>query len=66
MQQVNLSLPKPRKFAVTVRLSYSAAIGGYKWDTLPRHLRPETGSVGTRERVWVYLPIYDRDDSYPN
>ncbi len=25
-----------------------AAIGGYKWDTLPRHLRPETGLLGLR------------------
>ncbi|HEY9734693.1 MAG TPA: isocitrate/isopropylmalate family dehydrogenase, partial [Trichocoleus sp.] len=25
-----------------------AAIGGYKWDTLPRHQRPETGLLGLR------------------
>ncbi len=25
-----------------------AAIGGYKWDSLPRHLRPEPGLVGVR------------------
>jgi len=25
-----------------------AAIGGYKWDSLPRHLRPETGLLGLR------------------
>lgn len=25
-----------------------AAIGGYKWDVLPRHQRPETGLLGLR------------------
>ena len=25
-----------------------AAIGGYQWDNLPRHLRPETGLLGLR------------------
>lgn len=25
-----------------------AAIGGYKWDSLPRHQRPETGLLGLR------------------
>ena len=30
-----------------------AAIGGYKWDNLPRHQRPETGLLGLRGRIGV-------------
>ncbi len=49
-----------------------AAIGGYKWDSLPSHSRPEAGLLGLRAglglfanlrpawdcvQVWDYLPI---------
>ena len=31
-----------------------AAIGGYKWDSLPRHLRPETGLLGLRAGLGLF------------
>ncbi|MBD2122933.1 3-isopropylmalate dehydrogenase [Trichocoleus sp. FACHB-262] len=43
--------PLPQETLETCRNSDAvllAAIGGYKWDTLPRHLRPETGLLGLR------------------
>lgn len=43
--------PLPEETLTTCRNSDSvllAAIGGYKWDNLPRHQRPETGLLGLR------------------
>lgn len=34
-----------------------AAIGGYKWDTLPRHLRPETGLLGLRAGLQLFANL---------
>jgi 3-isopropylmalate dehydrogenase len=34
-----------------------AAIGGYKWDTLPRHQRPETGLLGLREGLGLFANL---------
>jgi 3-isopropylmalate dehydrogenase len=34
-----------------------AAIGGYKWDTLPRHLRPETGLLGLRAGLSLFANL---------
>jgi 3-isopropylmalate dehydrogenase len=34
-----------------------AAIGGYKWDTLPRHLRPETGLLGLRSGLKLFANL---------
>lgn len=34
-----------------------AAIGGYKWDTLPRHLRPETGLLGLRAGLNLFANL---------
>ncbi|HEY9750418.1 MAG TPA: 3-isopropylmalate dehydrogenase [Allocoleopsis sp.] len=34
-----------------------AAIGGYKWDTLPRHLRPETGLLGLRSGLELFANL---------
>jgi 3-isopropylmalate dehydrogenase len=34
-----------------------AAIGGYKWDTLPRHLRPETGLLGLRSGLGMFANL---------
>jgi 3-isopropylmalate dehydrogenase len=33
------------------------AIGGEKWDTLPRELRPETGLLSFREKLGVYANL---------
>lgn len=33
------------------------AIGGVKWDTLPRELRPETGLLSFREKMGVYANL---------
>ncbi len=33
------------------------AIGGEKWDTLPRELRPETGLLSFREKMGVYANL---------
>ncbi|MFW2608755.1 isocitrate/isopropylmalate family dehydrogenase, partial [Aliarcobacter butzleri] len=33
------------------------AIGGAKWDTLPRDLRPETGLLNFREKMGVYANL---------
>ena len=33
------------------------AIGGEKWDTLPRELRPETGLLKFREEMGVYANL---------
>lgn len=34
-----------------------AAIGGYKWDTLPRHLRPETGLLALRSGLGLFANL---------
>ncbi len=34
-----------------------AAIGGYKWDTLPRHQRPETGLLGLRAGLQAFANL---------
>ncbi len=34
-----------------------AAIGGYKWDTLPSHLRPEAGLLGIREGLGLFANL---------
>lgn len=34
-----------------------AAIGGYKWDTMPRHLRPETGLLGLRAGLELFANL---------
>ena len=34
-----------------------AAIGGYKWDTLPRHLRPESGLLGLRAGLSLFANL---------
>jgi 3-isopropylmalate dehydrogenase len=34
-----------------------AAIGGYKWDTLPRHQRPETGLLALREGLNLFANL---------
>ncbi len=34
-----------------------AAIGGYKWDNLPRHLRPETGLLGLRAGLQLFANL---------
>ncbi len=34
-----------------------AAIGGYKWDKMPRHLRPETGLLGLRAGLELFANL---------
>jgi 3-isopropylmalate dehydrogenase len=34
-----------------------AAIGGYQWDTLPRHLRPETGLLSLRSGLGLFANL---------
>jgi 3-isopropylmalate dehydrogenase len=34
-----------------------AAIGGYKWDTLPSHLRPEAGLLGLRAGLHLFANL---------
>ena len=34
-----------------------AAIGGYKWDNLPRHQRPETGLLGLRSHLQLFANL---------
>lgn len=34
-----------------------AAIGGYKWDSLPRHQRPETGLLGLRSGLGLFANL---------
>ncbi len=34
-----------------------AAIGGYKWDTLPSHLRPEAGLLGLRSGLELFANL---------
>lgn len=52
--------PLPQATLETCRNSDAvllAAIGGYKWDTLPRHLRPETGLLGLRSGLELFANL---------
>jgi 3-isopropylmalate dehydrogenase len=52
--------PLPAETLETCKNSDSillAAIGGYKWDTLPRHLRPETGLLGLRSGLGLFANL---------
>jgi 3-isopropylmalate dehydrogenase len=52
--------PLPAKTLETCKNSDSvllAAIGGYKWDTLPRNLRPETGLLGLRAGLGLFANL---------
>jgi 3-isopropylmalate dehydrogenase len=52
--------PLPQETLETCRNSDAvllAAIGGYKWDTLPRHLRPETGLLGLRAGLELFANL---------
>lgn len=52
--------PLPAQTLETCRNSDAvllAAIGGYKWDTLPRHLRPETGLLGLRAGLGLFANL---------
>lgn len=52
--------PLPEETLQTCRASDSvllAAIGGYKWDTLPRHQRPETGLLGLRSGLGLFANL---------
>ncbi len=52
--------PLPEETLATCRASDSvllAAIGGYKWDTLPRAQRPETGLLGLRAGLGLFANL---------
>ncbi|MGB3201895.1 MAG: 3-isopropylmalate dehydrogenase [Nodosilinea sp.] len=52
--------PLPEETLKTCRASDAvllAAIGGYKWDTLPRHQRPETGLLGLRSGLELFANL---------
>ena len=52
--------PLPKQTLDTCRQSDAvllAAIGGYKWDTLPRHLRPETGLLRLRAGLELFANL---------
>jgi 3-isopropylmalate dehydrogenase len=52
--------PLPAQTLATCKASDAvllAAIGGYKWDTLPRHLRPETGLLGLRAGLELFANL---------
>ncbi|AKG23089.1 3-isopropylmalate dehydrogenase [Calothrix sp. 336/3] len=52
--------PLPAATLDTCRNSDSvllAAIGGYKWDTLPSHLRPEAGLLGLRAGLGLFANL---------
>jgi 3-isopropylmalate dehydrogenase len=52
--------PLPDATLATCRQSDAvllAAIGGYKWDTLPRHQRPETGLLGLRAGLELFANL---------
>ena len=52
--------PLPEETLQTCRNSDAvllAAIGGYKWDTLPRHQRPETGLLGLRAGLGLFANL---------
>jgi 3-isopropylmalate dehydrogenase len=53
-------VPLPEATLNTCRQSDAvllAAIGGYKWDTLERHLRPETGLLGLRSGLELFANL---------
>lgn len=52
--------PLPQETLATCQNSEAvllAAIGGPKWDTLPRHLRPETGLLGLRAGLQLFANL---------
>ncbi|NEO88650.1 MAG: 3-isopropylmalate dehydrogenase [Spirulina sp. SIO3F2] len=52
--------PLPEETLTTCRASDAvllAAIGGYKWDKLPRHQRPETGLLGLRSGLELFANL---------
>ncbi|MCC5636048.1 3-isopropylmalate dehydrogenase [Nostoc sp. CHAB 5844] len=52
--------PLPTETLETCRNSDAvllAAIGGYKWDTLPSHLRPEAGLLGLRAGLGLFANL---------
>lgn len=52
--------PLPEETLKTCKASDAvllAAIGGYKWDTLPRHQRPETGLLGLRSGLELFANL---------
>ena len=52
--------PLPKETLETCRNSDAvllAAIGGYKWDNLPRHQRPETGLLGLRAGLGLFANL---------
>ncbi len=52
--------PLPEETLTTARNSDAvllAAIGGYKWDTLPRQQRPETGLLAIREGLGLFANL---------
>ncbi|MCM1983305.1 3-isopropylmalate dehydrogenase [Lyngbya confervoides] len=52
--------PLPESTLETCRRSDAvllAAIGGYQWDNLPRHLRPETGLLGLRAGLGLFANL---------
>lgn len=52
--------PLPEATLTTARNSDAvllAAIGGYKWDTLPRQQRPETGLLAIREGLGLFANL---------
>ncbi|MEB3341691.1 3-isopropylmalate dehydrogenase [Okeania sp.] len=52
--------PLPQKTLEMCRNSDAvllAAIGGYKWDNLPRHQRPETGLLGLRAGLGLFANL---------
>ncbi|MBD1834489.1 3-isopropylmalate dehydrogenase [Cyanobacteria bacterium FACHB-472] len=54
------SSPLPDETLSTCRNSDAvllAAIGGYKWDNLPRHQRPETGLLGLRAGLSLFANL---------
>jgi 3-isopropylmalate dehydrogenase len=54
------SSPLPDETLLTCRNSDAvllAAIGGYKWDNLPRHQRPETGLLGLRAGLGLFANL---------
>ena len=54
------SSPLPDETLLTCRNSDAvllAAIGGYKWDNLPRHQRPETGLLGLRAGLGIFANL---------
>lgn len=53
-------VPLPEDTLVACRQSDAvllAAIGGYQWDTLPRHQRPETGLLGLRAGLELFANL---------